>query len=188
MPFKPRRSVRIPTPESLAQAALRYLARYAASEQSLRQALLNRLRRASLLNENFAANAETQMALRGVIENIIDRHRKAGILNDTAFAAMKTQSLRRSGRSRRAIQRSLSLKGVAAPLIDMALADHEDECADAEVNAATVLARRRKFGPFRRGEATPEQLRRELAAMARAGFPLDVARRVLQQSVTEEWE
>ena len=51
---------------------------------------------------------------------------------------------------------------------------------ESELAAALVLARRRRIGPFRSGDA-PDLAgqRRELAVLARAGFPQDVARRAL---------
>jgi hypothetical protein len=43
-----------------------------------------------------------------------------------------------------------------------------------------VLARKRRIGPFRTGEAPDEAgRRRELGVLARAGFPQDVARQAL---------
>ena len=54
----------------------------------------------------------------------------------------------------------------------------EDE--QSELGAALVLARKRRIGPFRLGEA-PDVAgrRRELGVLARAGFPQSVARQAL---------
>jgi SOS response regulatory protein OraA/RecX len=59
----PRRTFKKPTPERLANAALYYLSRYAASEASLRRVLENRVRRAAMRDEAFAADREAQAAL-----------------------------------------------------------------------------------------------------------------------------
>jgi regulatory protein len=64
---------------------------------------------------------------------------------------------------------------VAADVAAAALPSAEQEMAQ-----AVAYARRRRLGPFRAGEASPEQERRELAALARAGFPPGVALRALR--------
>ena len=47
----------------------------------------------------------------------------------------------------------------------------------AEDAAAAIHVRRRRLGPFRTAADTPEQRKRELASLARAGFSHEVARR-----------
>ena len=118
--------------------------------------------------------------LRAAIENIIAKHKKSGTLNDAAYAEMKTRSLRRAGRSSRAIQRRCvcAHKGVAKDTIADALADSKDETREeAEMKAADALARRRRLGAYRQKPADKDQFRKDLATMARAGFSLDVARK-----------
>ena len=175
-----RKVIKIPTPESLAAAALHYLSRYAASEQSLRRTLANKLRRAAMAHPVFAADDAARTRLNEVIEGIIERHRKSGVLNDAAFAEMKVHSLRRAGRSRRAIQQTLSMKGVKADTIAKVFEERDEEGAGAaEMKAAQALAKRRRLGAFRTGETSLEQKRKDLATLARAGFSLDIARRAL---------
>jgi regulatory protein len=182
---KLRRPIKVPTAGSLLNSATYYLSRYAASEQSLRRVLQNKIRRASVQNPAFAQDVTAKDGLNSAIERIIEQHRKSGVLNDQAFAEVKTRSLRRAGRSRRAIQQTLGMKGLKADVIAGALVknDAEDEDSEggsrAELKAATALARKRRFGPFRTGEANPDRQRKDLAAMARAGFSLDTARKVL---------
>ena len=188
MAYHKRKAIKIPTPESLAEAALRYMARYAASEQSLRRALMNRIRRASMANEAFAQDEAARLRLNDVIETIIAKHKKSGILNDAAFAEMKVGSLRRAGRSRRAIQQTLSMKGVKQDTIKQAFEARDDEEGgeQAEKDAARSLAKRRRLGIYRQKETTPEQRRKDLASLARAGFSLDIARRVLAAPQEED--
>jgi len=175
-----RKRFKIPTPDNLANVALFYLSRFAASEESLRRVLENRIRRAAMVNADFAANTATQEKLRHVIGSIIGQHRKSGVLNDAAFAEMKVNSLRRAGRSQRRIAQQLHSKGVAPEIIEKALKPDDDENADvAEHKAALAFARRRTLGPFRKKAASFEQLRKDMATMARAGFSYDMARQVL---------
>lgn len=185
------RSVKRPTPERLAHAALYYLSRYAASEGALRRVLANKIRRAAMADPAFAADKAAQAALAEAIEKIVATHKRTGVLNDAAFAETKVASLRRAGRSARRIAQSLAHKGVAAPLIDAALAAADEESGGgAEERAARALARRRGFGPFRKGGPSADRAARlkEIASLARAGFSFDVAQKVLEAESIEEAE
>ena len=124
-PFRQKR-LKIPTPESLGNAALAYLARMAASEASLRRVLENRLRRAQRLDTAFAADAAKQTILRSAIDTIIEKHRRLGTLNDAVYAESRVSSLRRAGRSRRFIQQAMNLKGIDAALTNDALSVSDD--------------------------------------------------------------
>jgi len=182
-----RRAYRKPTPERLANAALYYLSRYAASEGSLRRVLENKLRRAAMQDADFAADSEAQAALKQAIEAIIETHKRTGVLNDAAYAEMKVHSLRRAGRSARVITQKLSQKGVKADLIDRALIPEDgSDSAHAELRAAQAFAKRRALGPYRKPsmtvlEAQAETKRKikEVTTLARAGFSFDVAKKVL---------
>jgi len=181
---------KIPTPQSLSNAALHYLGRYAASEASLRQVLRNRLRRAAQQHPDFAEDREKMVALKDTIEQLIEKYKKLGILNDAALAEAKVKSLRREGRSRRAIFQKLGLKGISGELVKSALEINAEDMPpeEAEENAAIIFARRRKLGPFRKTPASMDVRRKDLAVMARAGFSLDVARRVLDTTREEDEE
>ncbi len=179
---------KIPNPQSLANAALHYLGRYAASEASLRQVLKNRLRRAALQHPDFAEDHERIAALKGTIEQLIEKYKKLGVLNDAALAEAKVKSLRREGRSRRAIIQKLGMKGIPGSIVKSALENNAEELPpqEAEEKAALTFARRRKMGPFRKLPADADLRRKDLAAMARAGFSLDVARRVLNTQIMDD--
>lgn len=176
-----------PTATRLANQALFYLGRYAASEASLRRVLQNKIRRAAMQDQDFAADHQAQAALHEVIEGIVAKHIKSGIINDKEYAAMKVASLRRSGKSARRIMHSLTQKGIAAELIEDALAPEEGEdSAQIELAAACSHAKRRRLGPYRkesvniRSAADEIKLKnKEVASMARAGFTYDVAKQVL---------
>jgi len=172
----PKRPFSPPTPEHLAKAALQYLGRYAASEVSLRRVLEKRIRRAALQNRDFADDKAAQESLRRSIEILIERHRKSGALNDKTYAETKINSLRRAGRSARAIRQKLGHAGVDKGVIDAVFAEGE---TGAEIKAALSLARRKKLGPFRSAPKDPGLYRKDLAALARAGFSLAIAKQVL---------
>jgi len=176
------RSIAIPTVRNLENQALFYLSRYASSESGLRRVLENKLRRAAMQNPAFANDDALQNQLHAVIDVIVEKHKKTGALDDAAFAEMKTANWRRAGRSARAIRLRLGKNGVARDLVDQALdqSAEGENAEDAELKAALALAKRRRLGPFRQKSSDdPDRKRKDLAALARAGFSLDVARKVL---------
>lgn len=103
-------------------------------------------------------------------------------LDDAAFAEMSTRSGMRGGKSRRAIAQRLSQKGVASSTVAAAVAEADD------FHAALVLARKRAFGPFRKGELDEKRKAKEFSAFARAGFSFDIGRRIFEMSLDDAEE
>ncbi len=103
-------------------------------------------------------------------------------LDDTAFAEMSTRSGMRGGKSKRAIAQKLSRKGVASGTVAEAVAEADD------FHAALVLARKRAFGPFRKGELDEKRKAKEFSAFARAGFSFDIGRKIFEMSLEEAEE
>lgn len=46
--------------------------------------------------------------------------------------------------------------------------------------AAQRFAKKKRIGPFRTKEKTPDLIRRELSALARAGFSYDIAKKTIE--------
>jgi len=163
----------------LYDAALAYLARYAATELSLRRILERRVERWARLaggSGDPESIAESAAAAREAVRAVVARLAAAGAVNDTTYAESRAVSLRRAGRSRRAVAAHLATKGVSSE-IARAVVPNDDA---SELVAALVLARRRRLGPFRVGtKPDAAGYRRELAVLARAGFPQGVASRAL---------
>lgn len=169
-----RREPRPPRPltaERLQKAALNHLARYACSAEQLRRVLQRRLARAE---EAGVAEIGPQE-----IERQIERCRGLGFLDDTAFARQKAESLGRQGRSRQAIGQKLKQLGLAEAEIGEGLAAAGEAPAD-ELTRAAAYARRRRLGPFRPPAERAARFQRDLAALARQGFPYQLARQVLE--------
>lgn len=176
-PGRSRKPVRKPprkaTPESLRNAALHYLGRMAASRDSVRQVLLRRVARSAEAHDTDPVEGAAE------VEKLLDRLEGLGLINDVAYARGRTHSLLRQGRSPRLMRAKLAEKGVEGEVIDQALAELAEEQPAPDHAAALALARRRRLGPFRPPEVRAEFYRRDLAALARAGFGMDVARWVL---------
>jgi regulatory protein len=167
-----------PDADGLHEAALTYLARYAATEAGLRRVLERRIERWARRAvdgdaDTIAAQAATARTL---VRDVVARLVAAGAVNDAAYAESRARSLTRAGRSRRAAAVHLAAKGVDPATVDAVLPRNEAN----ELAAALVLARKRRIGPFRHGDAPDEAgRRRELGVLARAGFSQTVARQAL---------
>jgi len=178
-----RAAAKPPTPARLRRRALYYLERFAASRGRLRLVLRRRaLRDAAALDLPPEPVAEA-------IEALLDDLERSGLLDDAAFAAGRARSLAAKGRPPRRIARELAAQGVEPALIDDALcrlaAERGETPADLELDAALAFARRRRLGPFAPPGEAAERRDKALAAFARAGFGLEVARRVLDAQPAE---
>jgi regulatory protein len=169
-----------PNDAALHDAALAYLARYAATEAGLTRTLGRAVDRWSrrALAEGADADAVAAQAAqaRDSVRAVVARLAALGAVSDAAFAASRTRRLVRGGRSRRAVAAHLAGKGAETARIALE-AEETDELA-----AALVLARRRRIGPFRVGDG--DRLR-ELAMLARAGFSHAVASAALRMPHNE---
>lgn len=100
-------------------------------------------------------------------------------LDDVAYAESATRSAIRGGKSRRAIAQKLSIKGVAKEITEQALSETDD------LYAAVIMARKRRFGPFRREESDQKRMNKEISAFARNGYSFEIASRVYKMSLDE---
>ena len=164
------------TREALERAALRYLDQFDTSAENLRRVLERQVRRVQ-------RQVEPDLAERafGIIEELIGRYKGSGLLNDERYAENLASSLRRRGASGRAIAHKLAARGVDASAVTEALTRADRDSEDAELDAARAFARRRRLGPHRAAEERAARRDRDLAALARAGFGFDVARRALDE-------
>jgi regulatory protein len=177
-----------PPPEAatLHDAALDYLARYAATEAGLLRVLerlVDRWARLAVAEAGTEDDVAGQASeARRIVREVVRRLMAAGVVNDRTFAESRSRTLIRAGRSRLAVAAHLAAKGVDAEVSRSVLAANETN----EIAAALALARRRRIGPFRMG-GPPDQaaLQHELAILARAGFPQSVAREALAMASDE---
>jgi regulatory protein len=159
--------------------ALAYLGRFPSSAENLRRVLSRRVRRR--LGDDRAVLAGPA----ALIDALVARYRQSGLVDNAAYAAGRARTRLRRGQSLRTIRAGLAAKGIAAKDAAAALDALKDEAGDPDLLAAIAFARRRRLGPFRRGEAGHDK---ELAAFARAGFARGVAEAVLGCAGSEEIE
>ena len=159
----------------LEAAALRYLERFDCSSERLRKVLGERVAKAA------RAGVEGAAAAPAIIDQILQRYRENGLLNDERFAKNFAESLRGRGGSRRMIEMKLRARGISGELAQQTSRGGESP-ASIELEAAQAFARRRRLGPHRKPEARAEYRQKDLMALARAGFDFDTAKRVIGSS------
>ena len=175
MAREPKPAGPAPSRASLHEAALRHLSRFAATEAGLVRVLDRRVQRwARMMQAEGATLADQVATARAAVREVARGLVTAGAIDDAVFAQARAARLNRAGRSRRATTAHLAAKGVAAETVAAALPPEA-----AEFGAALAFAKRRRIGPFRPGDPDPETRQRDLATLARAGFPRDVAHRAL---------
>lgn len=168
----------------LENVALHYLARFAASAETLRRVLLRRVERSVRVHGTDRGEGVA------IVEALVARFAAAGLVDDRSFASARAARLHRRGASRRAIAAQLRDKGIEPDLVAAALdalaADGDDgSCGrskaheDVDWTAAVNLARRRRLGPFRPEAERAAHRDKDLATLARAGFAYAIATRLL---------
>jgi regulatory protein len=169
------------TRAGLEASALRYLERFDCSTERLRKVLSERVAKAA------RAGVEAAAAAPAIIDQILQRYRENGLLNDERFAKNFARSLRDRGGSRRVIEMKLRARGISGDLAQQVLKT-DDSPATSELEAAQAFARRRRLGPHRKPELRAEFRQKDLMALARAGFDFDTAKRVIGNASSSDDE
>ena len=171
-----KRPARPITAKYLQNAATFYLEHYPSTAEGLRRVLNRRVRRAEMAEAPVIDNVKQ------TIDAIVAKFVDAGVIDDRSFAQTKARALHRRGSSDRVTRQKLRFAGVDGDTLDKAMEGLDQELdtdpGQREWQAAVALARRRRLGPFRAKERKEHRLR-DLAAMGRAGFGYELARRVI---------
>ena len=172
-----RKEKRPPKPldaRRLNDLALHYVARFATSAAKLTDYLKRKLR-----ERGWDGEGEPDVA--GLTEKFV----AAGYIDDAAFARAKSGALLRRGYGDRRVGQVLNAAGIAEET------RAEVRASDgAQRSAALALARKRRFGPFGPPLADRAAREKQVAAMLRAGHPLDFVRAVLaapDQQAAHDW-
>jgi regulatory protein len=178
------------SPESLERAVLAHLGRYETSAANLRNVLERRIRRAERLADPETGDSGVPAQAREWAEAAVERAQRLGLVDDQRFGQALIRRLRRRGTSGRALRQKLLEKGVPEALVRELLeaeADGDEMTAgDRELAAAGLYVRRRRLGPFRAASEREPRRKRDLAALARAGFTFDIAARVIDAESPED--
>ncbi|SCA56448.1 Regulatory protein RecX [Candidatus Terasakiella magnetica] len=172
------------TKESLRNAALNYIDRFATSRHNLRHVLVRRVQKS-----NYYHDTSIQDGI-DWIEELLDKLEQAKFIDDARYAEGRAGALHRKGTSQRVIRMKLMEKGLSEDHINKALEAlrEESQSENLERDAAIALARRRRLGPWRLPEKREDLKEKDLAAMARAGFSYDLAREIIEAETIEDLE
>ena len=158
--------------------AVDYLGRYSSSRYKLSQILL---RFASRKLTDYDADD-----IAAAIQKTIDQCDQLGYLDDRQFAVTVARSQRRLGRSQAMIRQRLRQHALNDDIIVHALAKADENIGNGDLQAAIRFAQRRRLGPFAKRDSAPNQRldphewkKRDLGAMARAGFSVVVSQQIL---------
>ncbi len=158
----------------LEELALAYVARFATSAAKLERYLVRKLR-----ERGWDGEREPDLGA------LVARYVSLGYVDDAAYARAKGGSLLRRGYGPRRVRQALAEAGIDEDTREEARAG-----AAAERCAALALARKRGFGPFGAERPDRQQREKQLAAMLRAGHPLDSAREMVDaasEAAAEDW-
>lgn len=176
---KPRIPKKI-TESYLHNSGLYYLERFAASSEHFRKVMLRKVERSC-----FHHKDQNKQDCMEMVDQLVNRFRTSGLLDDETYTRGTVTSLRRRGLSARAIQNRLKQKGLPDTLIQKHLSAIDEECGDdSELCAALRLIKRRRLGAFQTTEKENAQ-EKALASLARSGFSYDIAIKALNMTQKE---
>ncbi|MGB4057568.1 MAG: RecX family transcriptional regulator, partial [Alphaproteobacteria bacterium] len=110
------------TADYLHNSGLYYLQRFAASREQFRAVMLRKIKR-SCLHHPEQAFEPCQEMLDTLIKKFID----SGLLNDDLYTQGAVASLRRQGKSKKAIATKLIIRGVSGDLISKKIGEYDAE-------------------------------------------------------------
>ncbi len=173
----PRLSTPRPAPKPLEPArleelALAYVARFSVTEAKLKGYLRRKLR-----ERGWGGEGEPP------VDAIAARFVSAGYIDDAAYARARSGSLLRRGYGERRIGQDLKVAGIADDVREQVRSDQS-----AQRRAALALAKKRRFGPFAAKPIDRALREKQIAAMLRAGHPLDSARELVNAASIEATE
>ena len=148
----------------LERLGLHYAGRYAATRAKLRTYLMRKLR-----ERGWAGDGEPP------VERLVERFAELGYVDDRAFAVARSEALGRRGYGWRRVDQALKIAGIEEEDGEPA----REIARDGAWAAAMRFAERKRIGPFAAAEADRAGREKALAAMLRAGHPMQLARRLV---------
>lgn len=106
------------------------------------------------------------------IEGLASRFAELGYVDDAAYARMKGAAMERRGLGPMRIRATLTADGVDAAV----RADAEEQARAGRWEAAEILARRKRIGPYGMGEMERSTREKAIAMFLRAGHDMATAR------------
>ncbi len=162
----------------LEELALAYTARFAVSAAKLADYLRRKLRERGWEGDSEGGGEPP-------IDAIVERFVAAGYVDDAAYARAKSTSMLRRGLGMRRVSQAMDMAGIAGEDREAARAG-----PGTQRRAALAFARKRRFGPYGPPPADRAAREKQIAALLRAGHPLDSARELVNaasEAAAELW-
>ena len=159
------------TEKRLLNITLFYLSRYESSTDKVRLMLQRRLKRMALKGEEIPSEAETW------INNVIQKVQDDAYLNDSRYAENQVRLLINQGKSEQFILAKLKQAGIPRETVLRFI----EASGTNEQERAITLMKRKKIGPYR-SQQSPEQFKKDMGVLARAGFSYETIRAVLPET------
>jgi regulatory protein len=156
---------------ALERLALRYVERYATTRARLRQYLARKLRERGWEGEEAPA-----------IDSLAERMAELRYVDDRVFAESKAAAMGRRGLGARRVEEALRHAGVDAADVEAVATASTSEA----VESALRFAKRRRIGPFSAGVAEQDLVRKQVAAMVRAGHAPSIAWKIVRLAPGED--
>lgn len=167
------------TEQRLYNITLFYLERFDASSLKVKQMLERRIQKEKLKGAMIPTNTLE------LIENVILRMQNLGYINDTRFAQNQIKKLSSNGKSKSFILNKLKQDGISSTLAQDLFFDFDKENESSDLTRAEKWLKKHKKGQFRSKDAALFY-KKDLAALARAGFSYETAQKALKTTPLDE--
>ena len=175
-----RKSPPKPTQRYVNWAIMAYLKRYSAPKAHVRRVLWRKL------NRCLEAHEGDRDEVARWIENALNQAVEGGLINDDRYIRDKVRSYLRRGASARGIAHKLRAKGVPQEQVYAIIEELAESGMNLQWISVAAYVRRRRMGPFRTRIVDPiESRRKDLGRLGRAGFPMDLAFKILEMEAEE---
>lgn len=176
-----RKKIKVPkkiTESYLQNSGLYYLQRFASSVENFKTVMGRKIDNSCRYHKDQNRDECYKM-----LDALAVKFTELGLLDDNAYTRGMVTSLRRRGLSTRAIHAKLRAKGLNTELIKTTLHDYdsqygEEDSTRAELRAALTCARKKRLQPF----YDTKDVEKSLAALGRAGFSYDIAKKVIDMT------
>ena len=152
----------------LKKYAFSYLSKYDTSKKNLSRILHNKVRRMNL-------NKKDKYTLYSSIASIITDLEINKLIDDKNFTQSKIHSLSLQGKSKISIISYLMQKGIEKNMVEKTFKNFELKNPNWESESAKIFARKKKLGV-----KYSNNLEKDLAKMARAGFNYRIIKEILE--------
>ena len=152
----------------LKKYAYSYLSKYNTSKKNLDRILQNKVRRMNL-------NKKDKYTLYSSIASILTDLENNKLIDDTNFTQSKIQNLSLQGKSRFFIKNYLLQKGIEKNIVEKTFKNFELKNPNWESESAKIFARKKRLGVKH-----SNNLEKDLAKMARAGFNYKIIKETLE--------